>query len=1159
MAKKIAKGDIIEDNVLNGLIEELRISIGLMNEFDEAVKKTAASTKNAFNGTTAKSMQEANKAVSTSNKLRKDAIAIDKEKVKLNKQLNAATDEEVKGKLRLQRANKKQRDILKDIIILEDQEATIVEKLNARNRQLSRERDKIAGATRKERKAIQALNKQIDANNAKIEQNADKMKKQRLGIGRYTEGVQKALTSVKTLGSALGIVGGIQLFTRGIRNAFNVVKNFDQAQADLSSVLAVNKDEMAALTEQAKELGATTKFTASEVSELQLEFAKLGFTQKEIQAVTESTLQLAAAAGTDLANAATITGSTLRAFGLDANETQRVVDVMAQSFSASSLDIDKFKTAMGAVAPIAKSAGFTIEETTALLGTLTDAGIDAGTAGTGLRNVFLELTKKGLTFEEAMTKISTASDKNAVALDLFGKRGATIGLVLSESGVSIDALTDKLENAGGAAEEMADKQLDTLQGSLQLLNSAWEGYILGADGASGASENLKGIIKFLADNLAAIIDLIIKATLVFGAYKASIKATELASSLLNKRLLVKIKNFRLLGVQVFKNSKMMGLWGAAIAAAVIVAVELFNRVMAVKDANELMNETLEKGNELLEIEKGKLQLVGRELINTKIASEERQAVLDKINAEYGTTLKNLEDEAEFANQVANAYKNIVKQLNQRIKTQVIEEQIAETTRKIMELEKEAADFGVTDIASFAVSTVVGDNVAQQLETQKELLNELNSEWLKLQSTAETPITIETDDPQEGDISADGTMIYKNGKWVPIKKKKLTDQDQLRLKELKEFERTQELKLKAYENFLLRTVDDKEQRDEMLAEKELKLSAETAQKIISLDFETNEILVEHRNKHLKTLQKINKDHLDALEYDIEQSTLDELKEFQDKENEKERLRQLALENEKKRLEELKKANEELTKNLLEGVSQVADSKREELESEIQTNRDEISASQNEIQRLNELGTADAAAAATAQKKAIAKEKIEIEALEKKKRNLLLVTVGLERASQLIGSGDLTPFKNASSDVADFTLDLSSLQSLPAFYNGAEGTFAEVLGATNTRDGHAVRVDDGEQILNGKKVNDLRAVGLRTTTDITNAAIMHQTSQLENKAASASNYMFTDRNIVNKLDSVINAFESMEYPVAYTNPKTGQTTIQKGGHIKRINHDFNPYSS
>ena len=190
-----------------------------------------------------------------------------------------------------------------------------------------------------------------------------------------------------------------------IREVFSTIKDFDQASANLASVLGVTRDQMSSLTDQAKELGATTRFTASEVSELQLEFAKLGFTQEQILGMTDSVLDLAGATGSELGESASIVGATMRGFGLEVEETRRVTDVMSKSFSSSSLDMSKFSTSMASVAPVAKLAGYSIEETTALIGTLTDRGIDASTAGTGLRNMFLRANKAGLTFEQALKQI----------------------------------------------------------------------------------------------------------------------------------------------------------------------------------------------------------------------------------------------------------------------------------------------------------------------------------------------------------------------------------------------------------------------------------------------------------------------------------------------------------------------------------------------------------------------------------------------------------------------------------------------------------------------------------------------------------------------------------------------------------------------------------
>lgn len=312
----------------------------------------------------------------------------------------------------------------------------------------------------------------------------------------FVMGIRKAMTGLAA--QFLAFTAVIQV----IRNVVGVFRDFEQANADLSAVLEVTGDDMKELTEDAKRLGATTAFTATEVSQLQKEFAKLGFSQEEILNATEATLDLAAATGEDLPRAAEVVGATVRAFGLDASETQRVTDVMAKSFSSSALDMEKFAVSMRAVAPVAKNAGLNIEQTTSMLGILVDRGIDASTAGTSLRNVFLELSKQGLTFEEAMEQINSSTDKNATALDLFGKRGAVTGTILAETGVQVSELETELNKAGGSARDMAEKQLDTLQGSLTILNSAWEGLILSMeDGGGFLADTLKIIIKDISTGL----------------------------------------------------------------------------------------------------------------------------------------------------------------------------------------------------------------------------------------------------------------------------------------------------------------------------------------------------------------------------------------------------------------------------------------------------------------------------------------------------------------------------------------------------------------------------------------------------------------------------------------------------------------------------------
>ena len=270
----------------------------------------------------------------------------------------------------------------------------------------------------------------------------------------------------------------IRTAIRGFTSSIKTIAGFEKAMSEVSAITGETSSGLKELQRDALRLGNITSKTASEVAGLQKEFAKLGFARKEILDATEATINLSIAAGSDLAESAIVAASTIRGFGKDARDTGKVVDVMAKSFSSSALDLEKFKIAMAKVAPVAKNAGVSFERTTANLSVLTDAGVDASTAGTSLRNIYLELSKQGITWNEALGKINNATDKNAVALQLFGKRGSTAAAILADNREKADRLTESYENSAGAAEEMARIMEDNLTGDAKRLSSAWEGLVL---------------------------------------------------------------------------------------------------------------------------------------------------------------------------------------------------------------------------------------------------------------------------------------------------------------------------------------------------------------------------------------------------------------------------------------------------------------------------------------------------------------------------------------------------------------------------------------------------------------------------------------------------------------------------------------------------------
>lgn len=319
-----------------------------------------------------------------------------------------------------------------------------------------------------------------------------------LGISKKRSGLFRGM--VKSLATVAAGYLGIQTAIRGLSNSIKLISAFQKSMDEVRAISNANNNEFAALRDNALELGAVTSKTAVQVSGLQKEFAKLGFSTKEILAATEATIDLSIAAGSDLADSAVVAASTVRGFGLAAQDTQRVVDVMAKAFSSSALDLNKFKLAMSTVAPVAKASGKDIEFVTSQLGVLADAGLDASTSGTSLRNMFLELNKQGLTWEEGLEKINTSTNKNVTALNLFGKRGATAALILADNAEKAELLEAKLDNAAGTAKNMADIMENNLAGDVEKAKSAFQGLVLNigknADGLRGLTQ---GVTRFVTN------------------------------------------------------------------------------------------------------------------------------------------------------------------------------------------------------------------------------------------------------------------------------------------------------------------------------------------------------------------------------------------------------------------------------------------------------------------------------------------------------------------------------------------------------------------------------------------------------------------------------------------------------------------------------------
>lgn len=339
-------------------------------------------------------------------------------------------------------------------------------------------------------------------------------------VGNYRQALTGSLGTVGQFATGAGaIAASVLIAGKALRSMINIVKNFEQSNANLQAVLRVTKEEMQPLIIQAKALGSSTAFSATQVTELQTELAKLGFPISDIQQMAASTLDAATAMGSDLGAQAKLTGATLKAFGLDASQTQRVNDVLALSTSKSALDFEKLSSSMSTIAPVAKSFGFSLEGSVSLLGELSNAGFDASSAATATRNIILKLADTNSTLSKSLKEpvkdlpslvrglkqLKSEGTDLGKALNLTSTRSVAAFATFLEGTDSVLELNEALKGAQGTAAEMAAIQLDTLDGSLKILNSSWEGLILSMEDGSGVMNNIsRKVVDDLAKGLSII-------------------------------------------------------------------------------------------------------------------------------------------------------------------------------------------------------------------------------------------------------------------------------------------------------------------------------------------------------------------------------------------------------------------------------------------------------------------------------------------------------------------------------------------------------------------------------------------------------------------------------------------------------------------------------
>ena len=312
---------------------------------------------------------------------------------------------------------------------------------------------------------------------------------------------------LQTLGNNISNVGTRLLPVTGAvvglgTAAVKVAADFDSAMSQVSAVSGATGEDLEALRDKAREMGAKTKFSASEAAEAMNYMAMAGWKTEDMLEGIEGVMNLAAASGEDLATTSDIVTDALTAFGLSASDSGHFADILAAASSNANTNVSMMGETFKYCAPIAGALGFSAEDTAEAIGLMANAGIKGSQAGTALRTIMNnlsgdvkicgssigEVTVATTNADGSMRDLSdiladcrtafaglTESEKAQAAESLVGKNAMSGFLALMNAGEGdIEKLSSAIANCDGTAAGMAETMQDNLAGQLQILKSQLE-------------------------------------------------------------------------------------------------------------------------------------------------------------------------------------------------------------------------------------------------------------------------------------------------------------------------------------------------------------------------------------------------------------------------------------------------------------------------------------------------------------------------------------------------------------------------------------------------------------------------------------------------------------------------------------------------------------
>lgn len=363
----------------------------------------------------------------------------------------------------------------------------------------------LANAIDQERIKLNGLQNSLTQTTSKLKQMNSQSKQSAVAVNQFGERMNNTGMEMRRMGMGVGIVAGTAFatLTAGLTSAYGATATFEQGMSGVQALTGATTKEIKLLDKQARDLGASTRFTATQATEGMQKLALAGWKANEIMAGMPGMLNLAAAGNLDLATAADITSDTMAAFGLEAKNAGHSADVFAYAQANANTNVEQMGEAMKYAAPVANALGWTLEETAAAQMALADSGLKGSIAGQAFAtslarlakptdDMVAEMDRLNMKFFDAQgnmkplpkvmaeiekgTKGMTREQRSATLTTLFGAEAYKHWAILLERGSEkLATTTEELKNADGAAQKMADTMMNNAAGKVIEFQSAIEG------------------------------------------------------------------------------------------------------------------------------------------------------------------------------------------------------------------------------------------------------------------------------------------------------------------------------------------------------------------------------------------------------------------------------------------------------------------------------------------------------------------------------------------------------------------------------------------------------------------------------------------------------------------------------------------------------------